>query len=443
MIEILVAFKKFLWSGPLLLLFASTGIMLTFRLRFIAVRKFSFAFKMLLRSRGRSEIQGQLSKLEALMTGLAGAVGTGNIAGIALAISIGGPGSLFWMWIVAFLGMSTAFAEASFGLHYRQVLTSNRVFGGPMTTMFYGLNWHYMAGIFAVLALIASFGIGSTIQSNSVASGIMQAYGVSEQTTGIVMAVCAGLVILGGVKSIGRTASFLVPFMSLVYVAAGLCILFFNFDKLPQAFWSILSRAVSPAAFIGGASGFLVTLENGVANGIFANEAGMGSLSIAAASSSASKPYEQGILAMVGVFLATMVICTITGLVILVTGADQWFFSGGVALSGSALTMAAFGSFHPALSHVVVFGLVCFAFTTTIAWAHYGEQSLAFLFPRFSSKLSKAYHFVYIVSIVFGAVMEVEVVWALANLANGLMAVPNLLSLWALRKNLDHPSLRV
>ncbi|MDD9951733.1 MAG: amino acid carrier protein, partial [Zetaproteobacteria bacterium] len=442
MVDFILAIKKALWAGPLLLLFASTGIMLSWRLRLISVRKFGAAMKLLLaasaESRGQAQpARGELSRVEALMTGLAGAVGTGNIAGIALAISVGGAGSLFWMWVVAFLGMATAYAEASLGLCYRRVDARGASLGGPMVTLADGLGWQKMATVFALLAVIASFGIGSTIQANSVASGIFQAYGLAEMQVGVVMAVLAGLVILGGVQSIGRTASFLVPLMSLIYVGAGLVILATHVTELPLALWTILQSAFSWQAAVGGGVGFLVTLENGVANGIFANEAGMGSLSIAAASSTTPRPSEQGLLAMAGVFLATMVICTITGLVILVTGADQWFAQGGRALSGSALTMDAFGSFHPALSHVVVFGLVCFAFTTTIAWAHYGERCLTFMFGQTSVRISNAYYVIYILSIMLGAVMEVEVVWALANLANGLMAIPNLLSLWALRGEVE------
>ncbi|MCB9229784.1 MAG: sodium:alanine symporter family protein [Deltaproteobacteria bacterium] len=429
--DFLTSIKNLLWSGPLLLLLLLTGVWLTVRLRGLQFRYLGHALALLFRpgcreEEGGAKQPGELSSFQSLMTALAGAVGTGNITGIAVAITLGGYGSLFWMWLVALFGMMTAYAECLLSVRYREIDSQGGVQGGPMVTLRQGLGMTRTSALFAILCSLAAFGIGATVQSNSVASGFREVFGVPAWGSGMAMMLLTAVVVLGGVQSIGRVAGLLVPFMALLYLGAGSLVVLAHMDAVLPAFRLILLGAFSEQAVTGGiaGAGALAAIQHGVANGVFANEAGLGSLPIAAASARTGEPARQGMLAICGVFLGTMVVCTVTGLVLAVTLID-----GGVPdpsqVTGSVLTIMAFRSVHPFLEYVVVFGMAMFAFTTTLAWACYAEKCIAFLL---GSLAVKVYRFIYVLAVFAGAVTDTHMIWVLANLANGCMAFPNLIS---------------
>ena len=419
--ETISATKSFLWQGPLLLLLAGTGLYLTFKLRFLQVRGAWHAFRLVTSTTSDVEAgEGDISPFSALMTALAGAVGTGNITGIAVALSIGGIGSLFWMWVVAFLGTVTAFSESTLAVHFRTKNSNGEMCGGPMVTLDKGCGLPRLAKIFCILGILASFGIGATVQSNSVASGMLETLGIPPAITGLAMAALTAGVILGGIRWIGRAASILVPFMAVLYVAGGIVVCIYHYEALPTALLGIVRSAFSPSA-AAGACGWWLCMEHGAANGVFANEAGLGSLAIAASSTNAKSPVTQGLFAIAGVYMATMGICTVTGLVLAVTGVlDQ------PAIPAAAKTIAAFRSVTPELGVVVVVGLVFFAFTTVLAWAYYGEKCMEYLV---GVKATTAFRVFYCCLVPVGALTSATTIWDFANLANGLMAIPNLISI--------------
>lgn len=423
--------KSYLWSGPLLWLLVFTGLFLTWHLKGLQFRYLGHSLKLILniKSNKTEKKIGDLSSFAALMTALAGAIGTGNISGIAIAVSIGGLGSLFWMWVIALIGMVTAYSEALLAIKYRTINSNGQMSGGPMFTLVRGLGFNKLAIAFSVFGIIASFGIGGTVQSNSVAAGLNEAFAISPLATGVWMAILTGAVVIGGISFIGRVASIMVPFMALFYIAGGMVVCFYHWQNLPQAFIEIIQSAFTGQAAAGafaGTSAWLA-LEQGVANGIFANEAGLGSLAIAAASANTQSPAKQGMFAIGGVFIATMLVCTITGLVLAVSGViGQTSEVNGLPLTGSALTMAAFNTVSENFGILVVLGLIFFAFTTILAWAYYGEKCLEFLVGE---RIAFAYRFTYVGSVVLGAIIKPQLVWDMANLANGLMAIPNLIAI--------------
>lgn len=436
----LILCKDWLWGGPLLALLIGVGLYQTWNLKGLQFRRFFHAFGLLLRAgkasnageaaQAQPKAQGDLSPFAALMTALAGAIGTGNITGIAVAVSLGGYGTLFWMWVIAFIGMITAYSEVLLAVKFRTHSPTGSVLGGPMQTLTQGLGWVKAAKLFCILGVIASFGIGATIQSHSLATGLEGLYQLNPAVTGLLLALITGLVILGGIHSIGRVAGILVPFMALIYIAAGLVVLGVYHDRLLPAIGLIIQHAFTSQGALGAFAGASVAaaLQQGVAIGIFANEAGLGSLAIAASTATTTQPARQGLLALCGVFLATMVICTITGLVIAVTDVLGLANAKGELLSGTPLTMAAFNSAHPNLGAVVIFGLLFFAFTTMLAWAYYGERCLEFLG---GTRVRLPYRCFYIAAVFIAVFIEPTLIWTLAHLANGLMAIPNLLSiLW-------------
>lgn len=437
--EYLVDFKNVFWSGPLLFLLIGIGAYLSWRLRGLQLRYLVHSIRLVFFPRNSKVIEvgarndRQLSSFQSLMTGLAGAVGTGNITGIAIALSIGGYGALFWMWVIAIFGMVTAYAEALLSIKYRNQ-SGRGVFGslgGPMHTLVNGLGMKKTAVAFCFLCILASFGIGGTVQSNSVAAGLYEVFSIDPKLTGFIMSLLTGCVVLGGLKSIGKAAGILVPVMGLLYLGAGVVVLIVHRQYLGEAFFLIFKGAFSgqaaSGAFIG--SSAVAAVQQGVSNGIFANEAGLGSLALAAGTADTQKPAKQGMLAICGVFVATMLICTITGLTIAVTQVLGTSSSDGSLLTGSALTIAAFSKVFPSFGYIVVVGLVFFAFTTVLAWAYYGEVCLSFLF---GAKTAKYYRVIYTLAVFLGVFIEPHLVWALANLANGFMAVPNLISIFRL-----------
>ena len=415
-----------LWNNTFtLLLLLGAGLYLTLRMGFVQVRGFRHAVGLLSGRYSRPEDTGEVSHFQALSTALSATVGTGNIAGVATAISLGGPGALLWMWITAILGMATKFTECTLSLRFRQVAPDGKVAGGPMYTLLHGLNMRRTAAAFAGFALIASFGIGNMVQANSVMDGlgyVLPDLHHSAWFVGILLAVLVGLVILGGVKRIARVASTLVPFMAILYIAAALIVLANHIEEIPGALLLIVNHALNPWAVGGAAVG--EAIRWGVARGLFSNEAGLGSSPMAHAAARTNEPVREGLVAMMEPFIDTLVICTMTGLVIVVTGA--WTESTD-SLMGAALTAHAFRSeLGEAGAWVVGVGLTLFAYSTMIAWSYYGDRSIFYLFGE---RAVMPYRVLYTLLVVVGAAVPLQLVWNLADITNILMALPNLIAL--------------
>lgn len=423
--EIIGAVNGFVWGPVMLVLILGTGLYLTLGLRFLPVRHIPDGFRLIWRGRKEDQEEGEISPFNALMTSLSATIGTGNIAGVATAIFMGGPGAMFWMWVAALLGMATKYAEAVLAVNYREKDEDGNHVGGPMFYIKNGLGekWKWLGVLFALFASIAGFGIGNTIQANSVSDVMESSFGVPELYTGIVLAVLVGLVLIGGIKRIAHVAGAVVPFMAIAYLASGLLILALNIASIPDAIVLIAKSAFTPTAAAGGFAGATVwaALQFGVARGIFSNEAGLGSAPIAHAAAKTDSPVRQGLVAMMGTFIDTIIICTITGLTIMVSGA---YLSGE---SGAALSMLAFSTALPYIGeYVVTLGLVVFAFTTLVGWSFYGEKSVYFLFGH---KAIIPFRLLWIVVIPVGSVMDLKFIWLMADTLNALMAVPNLIAL--------------
>lgn len=439
MLETLTAFtgkiSGFLWGSPItLLVLLGTGVYLTIRLRFVQLTGFKHSFQLISGKYDNPDDDGEVSHFQALATALSATIGTGNIAGVATAISLGGPGALFWMWITAFIGMATKFTECTLSLKFREIDENGHVAGGPMYTLLNGLKMKKTAMAFAFFALIASFGIGNMVQANSVVDGLVYLLPDAKEyawVIGLVMAVLVGLVILGGVRRIARVASAIVPFMALMYIIAALIVLLSNITEIPAAFSTIIKYALNPWAVGGAAVG--EAMRWGVARGLFSNEAGLGSAPIAHAAAKTKEPVREGLVAMMGPFIDTLIVCSMTGLVIVVTGS---YIDRPAELVGAALTAAAFGSELGGGGAVVVgISLTLFAFSTIIAWSYYGDRSAKFLFGE---KAVVPYRIIYTLAVIIGAAVPLQLVWNIADITNLLMALPNLLSLvllaWLVRK---------
>ena len=416
-----------IWGEYLLIpLLAVVGIYLTFGLRAIPWRKTGTAFQLLWQGRKEVDyIKGDISPFQALMTALSATVGTGNIAGVATAIYFGGPGAIFWMWIIALFGMATKYAEAVLAVTYRETDSLGNYVGGPMYYIRNGLgdNWRWMAAAFAFFAMFAAFGIGNMVQSNSVADEMQSTFAIPTWVTGLVMAILAGMVIIGGVKRIAHVTEKLVPFMAGLYIIAALTIVILNIEKLPAAIALIFDSAFNGAAASGGFAGATIwmALRWGFARGIFSNEAGLGSAPIEHAAAQTNDPIKQGMVAMLGTFIDTLIICSMTAFVIILTGAWD---SG---LTGAPLTSAAFSlGLYGHGGYVVTFGLVLFAFTTILGWSYYGERAAEYLF---GTGIIRYYRLAWITAIFIGAVVKLSIAWTFADVMNGLMALPNLVAL--------------
>ncbi len=415
-----------LWGNPLtLLVLLGTGLYLTLRMGLVQVRGFRHAAHLIAGKFSSHKDVGEVSHFQALSTALSATVGTGNIAGVATAISLGGPGALFWMWVTAVFGMATKFTECTLSLKFRSVAPDGEVAGGPMYTLLHGLNMRRTAAAFAIFALIASFGIGNMVQANSVMDGLGYIFPdlhKSAWVVGAVLAMLVGLVILGGVKRIARVASTLVPFMATLYIAAALLVLANHASAIPDAFVTIFNHALNPWAVGGAAVG--EAIRWGVARGLFSNEAGLGSSPMAHAAARTNEPVREGLVAMMEPFIDTLIICTMTGLVIVVTGAWQ---ESSESMMGAALTAHAFsGTLGTAGAWVVGGGLTLFAYSTIIAWSYYGDRSAYYLFGE---RAVLPYRVVYTLVVVVGAAVPLKLVWNIADITNILMALPNLLGL--------------
>jgi amino acid carrier protein len=412
------------WGPPMLVLILGVGFFLMIGLRLMPLIKLGFGFRMLWRGRV-GQGKGDIPPYQALMTVLSATVGTGNIAGVATAIFLGGPGALFWMWCTALVGMAPTYAETVPALHYREVDGKGNHFGGHMYYIKRGLGrkWLGMALAFAFFGLLAGFGIGNTVQANSVAQAIQDTFGLSPWVTGGVMAVFAALVLLGGIKRIGEVAAALVPLMALIYVGGGLVVLALNSAQILPALELVFVQAFHPTAATGGFAGATVAaaIQYGVARGVFSNEAGLGSAPIAHAAAQSDDPVAQGAVAMVGTFIDTLVICTVTGLVILTTGV---WTSGA---TGAALSTQAFESALPGVgSYIVAIGLVLFAYTTTLGWSVYSERCAQYLF---GDRAVLPFRVLWVLALPIGAIVELNFIWLVADTLNALMALPNLVAL--------------
>ncbi len=428
--DILTTASSWAWGPVMLLLLLGTGLYLTIRLRFLPLRNLFYAFGLLWKGR-RSQEKGDISPLAALMTAMAATVGTGNIAGVAAALFIGGPGAIFWMWITAVVGMATKYSEALLAVKYRETDTEGRHVGGPMYYIKNGMGakWQPLAIAFAGFGTIAAFGIGNMVQANAVAGAMETAFGFDNQATGLVLMVLVGLVMFGGIKRISKTATALVPFMALMYIGFSLYILGSNFEQLPGALLLIVESAFTGTAAAGGfaGAGIILAMQFGIARGVFSNEAGMGTAPIAHAAAKTKDPVEQGHIAMLGTFIDTIILCTMTALVIMVTGVWQ---SGE---TGSPLTALAFstglGSNLGAV--VVALSLAVFAFTTLLSWSYYGERCAEYLA---GVRVITGYRILWILAVFAGAALSnhFNTVLILADVLNALMAIPNLIALLVL-----------
>ncbi|MGD8999894.1 MAG: sodium:alanine symporter family protein [Granulosicoccaceae bacterium] len=420
---------RVLWGETAIILLVGTGLYLTLRLRFIQFRGFKHGVELVRGKYDRKTDEGEVSHFQALSTALSATVGTGNIAGVATAITLGGPGAVFWMWITALVGMASKYTSCTLAVKYRVIHDDGTVSGGPMYTLARALNLKWLGVLFAIFTLIASFGIGNMVQANSVADGLgyifpgMQDNELLRLLIGVTMAIFVGLVIIGGIKRIAKVAARIVPFMAIVYCSVAFVILLMNVSEIPTAFYTIINMAINPDAALGGGIG--AAIQYGVARGVFSNEAGLGSAPMAHAAARTNEPVREGLVAMMGPFIDTIVICTMTALVIVIIGA--WGDARPENLQGAALSAYAFEqAIGQAGAWVVGFGLMFFAFSTIIAWSYYGDRSAEFLFGE---RAIMPYRMIYTVLIVVGAWVPLKLVWNIADITNILMAVPNLVSL--------------
>lgn len=414
------------WGPPMLILLVGTGLYLTLRLRFYSFSALPYALKLAFAKEQDTESEGDVNHFQALMTALAATIGTGNIAGVATAIALGGPGAVFWMWATALVGLATKYSEAILAVKYRVTDERGEMAGGPMYYIANGMGLKWLGSLFALFGALAGFGIGNMVQSNSVADALHSTFSVPVWITGIVLAVLTGMVIIGGIKSIGRVTGYLVPFMAVFYILGGLVIILMNIQLLPGALVLIVKAAFSGQAAAGGfaGAGVMMAIRYGVARGVFSNEAGLGSAPIVAAAAKTDHPGRQALVSMTGTFLDTIVVCSITGLVIAVT--DVW----AAGKTGSVLTTLAFEAGLPGIGkYIVAIGIILFAYSTVLGWAYYGEKCAEYLL---GAKVLMPYRYLWIIGVFIGAVAKLPLVWNLADVLNGLMAVPNLIALLAL-----------
>ncbi|HFI0042547.1 TPA: alanine/glycine:cation symporter family protein [Streptococcus suis] len=428
MLELMQNINNFVWGPPLLLLLVGTGVYFTLRLGVFQISKLPTAFRLIFSSDQSG--QGDVSSFAALCTALAATVGTGNIVGVATAITTGGPGALFWMWVAAFFGMATKYAEGFLAIKYRTKDANGQAAGGPMhyITLGMGQKWKPLAIFFAISGvLVALLGMGTFSQVNSIASSMSSSFGLAPQLVSIVTAISIAFFIFGGIEKISDVSTKIVPFMAILYILASLTVLALHWNQLIPTLALVLKSAFTPAAAVGGFAGATVqqAIQRGIARGVFSNESGLGSAPIAAAAAKSDNPVEQGLISMTGTFIDTLIICTLTGLTILVTG--QW---SGEGLEGAPLTQAAFATvFGNTGSIALTISLALFAYTTILGWSYYGERCIEFLF---GTKSILPYRLVFVAMVALGGFLKLDLIWTIADIVNGLMALPNLIALLAL-----------
>lgn len=440
--EILKTVDDFVWGPIMLVLLVGTGVFLTIRLKFLPWRNLGYALKLTLskESRKADNGDGDISPFSALMTALAATIGTGNIVGVATAMVSGGPGALVWMWISACFGLSSKFAECMLAIKYRSINENGEMSGGPMFTMKYALKnkklGTMLGGMFAFFAVIASFGIGNMTQSNSISDALWATFSVDTWVTGLVITVTALLIIVGGIKKISKVSTVVVPFMAVFYMIAGIFVIIANIENLPSGVAMIFKMAFSFEAVGGGlcgtiTAGMMNAMRFGVARGVFSNEAGMGSAAISAAAASTDNPVRQGYVNMTGTFWDTIVVCTITGLCIACSGVLGMTDASGECIKGAALTIEAFRTGLGDIgAYMVTIGIALFAFSTILGWEYQGEKAFEYLLG--THKFNMVYRIVFSLVIYVGATTALDIVWSFSDIANALMAIPNLICLLAL-----------
>ncbi len=431
--------NKYIWSYPedfpiMIVLLLGTGLFISFRLGWIQLRQLKHSIDI---TRGKYDDPshaGDVSHFQALSAALSATIGIGNIAGVAIAIHFGGPGALFWMWVTGILGTSLKYAECTLAMKYRKINPDGTASGGPMYYIEQALGWKWLAVVFAGAASICALATGNAIQAFTVADQLNSDFAIPQWTTGLVIAILVGLVIVGGMKRIGKVTAVLAPAMTVIYVAGALMIILLNFDKLPGAFEAIISGAFTPSGAVGGFAGstFMYTLVWGIKRGLFSNEAGQGSAPIAHAAAKTDEPVREGTVAMMGPYIDTITICTLTGLAIIVT--DAWtVMVNGEALNASPMTAYAFKVGLPFLNgygnYIVTAAVLLFASSTMITWSYYGDRSIQYLFGNW---VVMPYRYLYCIMIFVGAITHLEAVWAFGDTMLGLMALPNLIALVAL-----------
>ena len=434
--------NDFIWGVPAMICIIGVGLVLSFRTRFLQVRKFPYAIKVTIGRmfKKKEAADGAMTPFQAVCTALAATVGTGNIAGVAGAIAIGGPGAVFWMWISAILGMCTKFSEVTLAVHFREKNEKGEWVGGPMYYIKNGLkkHWHWLAYLFSILGVLTVFGTGNATQVNTITTAIdsaLENYGIVAAKNagtvnliiGIVLAGLLALILLGGIKRIGKVTEKLVPFMALFYVVFALGVVVLNIQNVPAVFSSIVEGAFNPASVTGGVVGsFFLSMKKGVSRGIFSNEAGLGTGSIAHACADTRKPVKQGFFGIFEVFVDTIVICTLTALVILCSGVPVNFGSA----AGAELTISGFTSTYGSwVSIFTAIAMCCFAFSTIVGWGLYGARCIEFIF---GTKVNKPFMLVYSLVAIVGATMNLDLLWSIAETFNGLMAIPNLIAVFLL-----------
>ncbi|HEL1690379.1 TPA: sodium:alanine symporter family protein [Streptococcus suis] len=428
MLELFKAINNLVWGPPLLLLLVGTGVYLTLRLGVFQIGKLPTAFRLIFSSDQSG--QGDVSSFAALCTALAATVGTGNIVGVATAITTGGPGALFWMWVAAFFGMATKYAEGFLAIKYRTKDANGQVAGGPMhyITLGMGQKWKPLAVFFAISGvLVALLGIGTFSQVNSITASLETSFGLEPPLVSVITAISIAFVVFGGIEKISNVSTKIVPFMAILYILASITVLAVHWDQLLPTLALVFKSAFTPAAAVGGFAGATVqqAIQRGIARGVFSNESGLGSAPIAAAAAKSDNPVEQGLISMTGTFIDTLIICTLTGFTILVT--DQWSVEG---LAGAPLTQAAFATvFGNTGSIALTISLVLFAFTTILGWSYYGERCIEFLF---GTKSILPYRLLFVAMVALGGFLKLDLIWTIADIVNGLMALPNLIALLAL-----------
>ena len=431
--SIINSINAFAWGPPMLGILGVTGLLLTLGLVFMPWRKTVYGFRLLF-DKNQAVGEGEVKPFNALMTALSATVGTGNIAGVATAIALGGPGAIFYMWLIALFGMATKYAEAVCAVTYREVDATGKYVGGPMYYLRNGVGefapelGKWLGIAFAVFGAVAAFGIGNAVQVNSMAAALIDSFGVPTWLTGVLVAALVGVVVIGGIRRIGDVAGKLVPTMIVLYLGAALVILAINVTAIPDAIGMIFTYAFTPAAATGGFAGAAVAaaIRFGIARGVFSNESGLGSAAIAHAAAQTNSPVRQGLIAMLGTFIDTIVVCTMTALVILTSGAWTMTGADGKGLTGAVLTSNGFQASIVGGQYIVTIALAVFAFTTILGWSYYGERCWQYLFKEKSLLI---YRGLWVIAALSFANVKVDLVWNLADTLNGLMAIPNLIGL--------------
>ena len=427
MLDFFNALDNLVWGPPLLILLVGTGIYLSTRLGFLQIIRLPKAFKLIFT---KSDGEGDISSFAALATALAATIGTGNIVGVATAIKTGGPGALFLMWVAAFFGMATKYAEGLLAIKYRTQDDNGNISGGPMYYIVNGMGkkWKPLAIFFAIAGILVAFlGIGTFSQVNSITSSLQNSFGFSPEIVSVIIAIIVAVIIFGGIQSISKVSESVVPFMAILYILATLTVIFAHYDNIIPAISQVFKGAFTGTAAVGGFAGAAVkeAIQKGIARGVFSNESGLGSAPIAAAAAKTNEPVEQGLISMTGTFIDTLIICTLTGLSIIVTG--QWTVKG---LEGAPLTQAAFSTVFGSVGSIALtLCLVLFAFTTILGWSYYGERCFEFLF---GTKGIWLYRSIFILMVAAGGFLKLDLIWIIADIVNGLMALPNLIALLAL-----------